>query len=54
MKEMLTSTSEEQWNLFSTCIIQEANFQSVLEVILGKVQDKMLFIVKALLGIFAV
>lgn len=39
--------SEEQWNLFSKYIIQEAIFQSVLEVILGKVQEKMLFIVKA-------
>lgn len=46
MKEILTSTSEEQWNFFYKCIIQEAIFQSVLEVILGKVQNKMLFIVK--------
>lgn len=57
MKETLTrlcAMSEEQWNLFSKYIIQEAIFQSVLEVILGKVQEKMLFIVKAEFGIFAV
>lgn len=44
---MLTSTSEEQQNLSSKCIIQEVIFQSVLEVIFSKVQDKMLFIVEA-------
>lgn len=43
---MLTSTSEEQQNLFSKYIIQEVIFQAVLEVIFGKVQDKM-FIVEA-------
>lgn len=44
---MLTRTCEEQWIFFSKCNIQEAIFQSVLEVILGKIQDKMLFNVKA-------
>lgn len=43
---MLTNTSEEQQNFLSKCIIQEVIFQPVLEVIFGKVQDKMLFIVE--------
>lgn len=54
IKEMLASAFMEQQTFFSIYIIQGVIFQPMLEVILRKVQDKILLIIEIYSGISAV